>query len=49
MCIITMDTHSRDIVANMHREGVDGPSHFMWQSQLKYRWDVEKDDCAPDP
>ncbi|OQR88006.1 dynein heavy chain [Achlya hypogyna] len=36
MCLITMDAHGRDIVANMIRAGVDDASSFMWQSQLKH-------------
>ncbi|CAK4711321.1 unnamed protein product [Aphanomyces euteiches] len=36
MCLITMDAHGRDIVANMIRAGVDVASSFMWQSQLKH-------------
>eukprot|EP00946_MAST-07B_sp_MAST-7B-sp1_P001405 g1405.t1 len=41
MCMITMDAHGRDIVAQLIRHGVDKVSHFEWQGQLKPRRDQE--------
>jgi dynein heavy chain len=38
MCMITLDTHNRDIVQKMIRQNVGEVTHFMWQSQLKLRW-----------
>ena len=35
MCMITMDTHGRDICMNLIRDKVDQVSNFKWQSQLK--------------
>ena len=46
MCLITMDTHSRDIIDKLHVEGVKEPDEFQWQSQLKAYWDAGKKDCA---
>jgi dynein heavy chain len=38
MCMITMDTHNRDIVQKMIRLDVNEVTHFEWQSQLKLRF-----------
>lgn len=35
MCLITMDTHSRDILDKLVRENVTRDDEFQWQSQLK--------------
>ena len=45
MCMITMDTHSRDIIDLLCREKVKAPEEFQWQSQMKAYWDTEKQDC----
>ena len=45
MCLITMDTHSRDILDKLIRENVTRPDEFQWQSQLKAYWDPQKDTC----
>ena len=39
MCMITMDAHSRDIIAKLRDEGVQKADEFQWQSQLKAYWD----------
>jgi hypothetical protein len=46
MCMITLDTHNRDIVQKMVRESVDLVTHFMWQSQLKLRWAKPEKGCV---
>jgi len=46
MCMITLDTHSRDIIELLVNEGVKAPEEFQWQSQLKAYWDNEADDCS---
>lgn len=38
MCLITMDTHSRDVVERLDVEGVKKIDAFQWQSQLKFYW-----------
>jgi dynein heavy chain len=45
MCMITLDTHSRDIIDKLIQEGVKREDHFQWQSQLKAYWNESKDDC----
>jgi len=45
MCLITMDTHSRDIIDKLVTENVKKYDEFQWQSQLKAAWDDEKNDC----
>ena len=35
MCMITMDTHGRDIIDKIIREKVDDKNMFQWQSQLR--------------
>lgn len=38
MCLITMDTHSRDVVDKLDAENVKKIDAFQWQSQLKFYW-----------
>ena len=38
MCLITMDTHSRDVVDMLHRLNIKKMDAFQWQSQLKFYW-----------
>lgn len=45
MCMITMDTHSRDIIEILVKEGVKSQDEFQWQAQLKAYWDEEAQDC----
>ena len=45
MVLITMDTHSRDVVEKLAAEDVRTPTAFQWQSQLKFYWDSQKKDC----
>lgn len=45
MCMITMDTHSRDIIGQLVDANVVAPDEFQWQSQLKPSWDTGKGDC----
>ena len=39
MCLITMETHNRDIVEKLVKENVKKPDEFQWQSQLKFYYD----------
>ncbi len=41
MCLITMDTHSRDIIQKLEAENVVKADEFQWQSQLKAYWDYD--------
>ena len=45
MCLITMDTHSRDVIDRLMRENVKKMDAFQWQSQLKFYWDASKGDA----
>jgi dynein heavy chain len=45
MCLITMDSHSRDIIEKLIIEAVPSKDEFQWQSQLKSYWDPAKNDC----
>jgi len=45
MCMITMDTHSRDITEKLVVEKVTSEDAFQWQAQLKLRWKTEEKDC----
>lgn len=42
MCIITIDTHGRDVIQRLLTENASAVDCFQWQSQLKYFWDAEK-------
>ncbi|OXB71015.1 UNVERIFIED_CONTAM: hypothetical protein H355_008666 [Colinus virginianus] len=44
MCMITIDTHGRDIIDRLVQEKAEGAHAFQWQSQLKYYWREDKDD-----
>lgn len=39
MNMITIDAHSRDMVANIVEQGATDPDCFAWQSQLRSYWD----------
>ena len=45
MCMITLDTHSRDIIEKLVNERVKRPDEFQWQSQLKAYWNTDEGDC----
>eukprot|EP01028_Stygiella_incarcerata_P003513 TRINITY_DN1708_c0_g1_i1.p1 TRINITY_DN1708_c0_g1~~TRINITY_DN1708_c0_g1_i1.p1 ORF type:complete len:4499 (-),score=1316.34 TRINITY_DN1708_c0_g1_i1:2775-16271(-) len=39
MCLVTLDVHARDIVANLVRDKIESAGAFAWQGQLRPRWD----------
>ena len=43
-CMITMDAHSRDIIAKLIEKGVVEQDHFEWQSQMKPYWEQQQND-----
>eukprot|EP00698_Gefionella_okellyi_P007644 TRINITY_DN186_c0_g1_i3.p1 TRINITY_DN186_c0_g1~~TRINITY_DN186_c0_g1_i3.p1 ORF type:complete len:1316 (+),score=388.60 TRINITY_DN186_c0_g1_i3:1699-5646(+) len=46
MTICTIEVHARDVVAGLVRDKHQSSSCFAWQSQLRHRWDDEKEqDC----
>ncbi|CDJ53066.1 hypothetical protein EBH_0006090 [Eimeria brunetti] len=46
MCIITIDTHGRDIIQRLLDERANSVDCFQWQSQLKYFWDTETEEVS---
>ena len=45
MTICTIDVHCRDVVSKMITLKIESSNAFIWQSQLRHRWDDEKEDC----
>ena len=45
MTICTIDVHSRDVVGKMITSKIESALAFMWQSQLRHRWDDDRADC----
>jgi dynein heavy chain len=39
-----MDAHSRDIIGQLHDQGVCKSDEFQWQTQLKGLYDAGRDD-----
>lgn len=45
MTICTIDVHARDVVGKMIANKIENSGEFLWQCQLRHRWDEEKKDC----
>lgn len=45
MTICTIDVHSRDVVGKLISSKIESASAFMWQSQLRHRFDDKEKDC----
>ena len=45
MTICTIDVHARDVVMKMVANRIENSGEFLWQCQLRHRWDEEKKDC----
>ncbi|KAG7325031.1 hypothetical protein KOW79_011347 [Hemibagrus wyckioides] len=45
MTICTIDVHARDVVAKLIANKIDSVQAFMWQSQLRHRWDNDRMQC----
>eukprot|EP01040_Poterioochromonas_malhamensis_P005875 gene5875-6317_t len=43
--LLIIDVHARDIVDGFVRESVLNAKEFAWESQLRFYWDREVDDC----
>jgi dynein heavy chain len=39
--LVTIDVHSRDIVASLLSKGCSNTQAFEWQKQLRYYWEDE--------
>ena len=44
--LLIIDVHSRDIVDSFIRESILHAKEFAWESQLRFYWDREIDDCV---
>ncbi|KAI3381366.1 hypothetical protein SNEBB_008024 [Seison nebaliae] len=45
MTICTIDVHARDVVGKMIANKVETAGEFMWQCQMRHRWDDQIKDC----
>lgn len=45
MNMITIDAHSRDMVANIVEAGERNSDCFLWMCQLRSYWDTSLGDC----
>ncbi|XP_066519150.1 dynein axonemal heavy chain 17-like isoform X2 [Hoplias malabaricus] len=45
MTICTIDVHARDVVGKLIANKIDRVQAFMWQSQLRHRWDENGKHC----
>ncbi|GAB6022905.1 Dynein heavy chain 9, axonemal [Chamberlinius hualienensis] len=48
MTMCTIDVHARDVVSKMVANKIDSSQAFLWQSQLRHRWDNDENDCFAD-
>ena len=44
--LLVIDLHARDIVSSFVRESVLSAKQFEWESQLRFYWDKDEDDCV---
>jgi dynein heavy chain, axonemal len=44
--LLIIDVHARDIVDGFVRESVLNAKEFSWESQLRFYWDRDLDDCV---
>ncbi|CAF2140297.1 unnamed protein product [Rotaria magnacalcarata] len=45
MTICTIDVHARDVVLKLVGTKCESVNDFMWQCQLRHRWDDKEKDC----
>ena len=43
--MITIDVHARDVVQTLIDTKAQSPTEFCWQSQLRYYWQEETQEC----
>lgn len=43
--LLIIDVHARDIVDGFVRESILNAKEFAWESQLRFYWDRDVDDC----
>ena len=44
--LLIIDVHARDIVDGFVRESILNAKEFAWESQLRFYWDRDVDDCV---
>ena len=44
--LMIIDVHARDIISSFVRDSVLDESDFAWESQLRFKWDKERDDIV---
>ena len=44
--LLIIDVHARDIVDGFVRESILNAKEFSWESQLRFYWDRDLDDCV---
>ena len=44
--LITIEVHARDVALRLIADRTEASGDFVWQSQLKYRWDQKEKDCV---
>lgn len=45
VALVTQDVHNRDVVEELRDDEIKSIQDFKWQQQLRFYWDVDKDDC----
>uniref|UniRef100_A0A7S2K9S5 AAA+ ATPase domain-containing protein n=1 Tax=Leptocylindrus danicus TaxID=163516 RepID=A0A7S2K9S5_9STRA len=43
--LLIIDVHARDMVSSFVRESIVSANQFEWESQLRFYWDRDEDDC----
>ena len=43
--LLVIDVHARDIVSSFVRESILHEKAFEWESQLRFYWDKDEDNC----
>ncbi len=43
--LLIIDVHARDIIDSFVRESILNAKEFSWESQLRFYWDRDSDDC----
>ena len=43
--MITIDVHARDVVQALIDQKTQSPTEFVWQSQLRYYWQEDSQEC----
>ena len=44
--LLIVEVHARDIISMFVRESILDAKAFLWESQLRFYWDRDVDDCV---